>query len=365
MRKKNRVKLYSKVLTIVIFVFLNLGNCLAFGQENTGSKEIDINKFRKEYQTSEFNFEFKYLCDETIDHFLISELENRKIKKEKAIDKILFGEETRPALLLSDIAKRVIGNNRVFLLKIIALKIAYFDETKLVFVQGGKQFNVEKDSFDVIQGKYERMYPETFVTGFLYFPPNFDPTITTTIWYKEEKLGTFVIPDEYRDLIFALRKPCIIKSLNFKDYSNKVCLELILGDNYGASTISDGMVKFQLYSLKEEKLLYEEERKVLKADFSLNFSSISKTKSHDAFLYRWYINYSKIPPIDGKSIISIKPPYVSYNPPNGKIVISFTLPSGKELKVENKCFVGYWLEKINKEIGEVTQKHKAGEKSEK
>ena len=174
-----------------------------------------------------------------------------------------------------------------------------------------------------------------------------------------------MIPDEYRDLIFALRKPCIIKSLNFKDYSNKVCLELILGDNYGASTISDGMVKFQLYSLKEEKLLYEEERKVLKADFSLNFSSISKIKLNDAFLYRWYINYSKIPPIDGKSIISIKPPYVSYNPPNGKIVISFTLPSGKELKVENKCFVGRRVEEINKEIGEATQKHKTGEKSEK
>jgi len=259
-------------------------------------------------------------------------------------------------------------------LRVTALKIAYFDETKLVFAQRGKQFNVEKDNFDVIQGKYERMYPETFVTGFLYFPPNFDPTIPTAIWYKKEKLGTFAIPDEYRDLIFALRKPYGIKSLNFKDCNNRqVCLELILEDNYGASTISDGMVKFQLYSLKEEKLLYEEERKVLKTDFSLNFSSISKIKLNDAFLYRWYINYSKIPPIDGKSIISIKPPpyvsynlpNVSYNPPNGKIVISFTLPSGKELKVENKCFVGRRVEEINKEIGEATQKHKTGEKSEK
>jgi len=260
MRKKNGIKLRSKVLAIVILLicFLILENCLAIGQENTGSKEIDINKFQKEYQTSEFNFTFKYLCDESIKYFIAPETKNVEAKK-----------------VAETVAKHIIGNHRAFLLKVTALRITKFDPTKLVFVQGGKQFNIEVADFKVTKGGvYKEIYPGVSIEGFLFLPLSFDPTISTSIWYKREKLGNFMIPVEYKDLVFAVRKPVKIKYLTSSSEEKRMRVDLVLEDEYGASTKWDGIIKCQLRSLKGEKLLYEEKRKVSKEDFYVEDLSI-------------------------------------------------------------------------------------------
>jgi len=162
-----------------------------------------------------------------------------------------------------------------------------------------------------------------------------------------------MIPVEYKDLVFAVRKPVKIKCLTSSSEEKRMRVDLVLEDEYGASTKWDGIIKCQLRSLKGEKLLYEEKRKVSKEDFYVgSMGRFKKLFEHlrwegleggweKGFIYTWWIDYSKI------SLEKIEKSGSKYSgnivlkvfieaQPNAKLIVSFILPTGEVLEAERK-----------------------------
>jgi len=335
MRKKKRLKLIgemSLIITILLTCFINFGNHSAISQENAESKGVDIKKFSKEYQTSKLKFKFTYLCDEVIDE--------------------IFEKEKARAI------KKDVGLDRTFFLEITAVELTKFDPTKLVFVQKGEQFEIEKSYFEAIIGKkrvYKEIYPEVFIKGLLFLPFSFDPTISATIWYEKEKLGSFAIPGEYKDLLFITREPPVgiylypFHPYEFKSYAKEkeIPIKFELRDEYGVCTVSNGIINCQLYSLKDRELLYEEKRQVSYKDFIMETSSSSlygrlKTK----LVYKWKIDKCKIAfekMMEEERNVAVGESGSYYvgelifgYKPNAILIVSFALPTGEVLKVEEK-----------------------------
>ncbi len=203
-----------------------------------------------------------------------------------------------------------------------------------------------------------KVYPGVLITGILLLPSSFNPTIPATIWYEEERLGNFVINAEYRSLLSILGKPVkIVGYLDFeKEINGTYIIELVLGDEYGLSTKSDGLINCQLYSLEykeehyeEKELLYEKERDAHVKDFRLDYpfrgekvfiGRSTGKKEEKVFVYRWQEKLKEkepsTPHIDGKQS-SLTARYASLGSflfvgmPVARLIISFTLPTGERL----------------------------------
>jgi len=288
MIKMRGLKLIGKILliiTILFICFINFQNNLVISQENTEYKKVDIKEFSKEYQTSKLKFKFTYLCDEVIDKIF---------EKEKA--RAIKGD---------------VGLDRAFFLEITSVEFTKFDPTKLVFVQKGEQFEIEKSDFEAIMGEervYKEIYPEVCIKGLLFLPFPFDPTISTTIWYEKEKLGSFAISGVYKDLLFITREPVEIYLYPYGSlYSEKkMQVKFDLRDEYGVFTASDGIINCRLYSLKDRELLYEEKRQVSYKDFIMETSDSSSSslpllsayfgreRPKIKLVYKWKIDKCKI-----------------------------------------------------------------------
>lgn len=333
MRKNRRITLYNAgMLVLILIVYLGLGNCLGFSQDKVRSKFGEFaDKFGSPFYASDFGFGFIYLCDRLTNYMT-----------EEGIEFPSNNEEIKEVI-------RNIRDKRSYFLTVITLKIAELDPTKLVFVQNGQQFNIEKSGFNLIRGRIcEEVYPGVLITGVLLLPLSFDPTIPATIWYKKERLGNFAINAEYSDLISILRKPVKIGHLDFKKETKEAyIIELVLEDEYGFSTKCDGVINCQLYSLEtkgfshyeEKELLYEKERKVCKKDFELDYPFTGK-KEEKVFVYRWreklegkesftsYMNGRRSSRTTGTTIGEM----LVVTMPVAKFIISFTLPTGERLR---------------------------------
>jgi len=348
MIKMRGLKLIGKILliiTILFICFINFQNNLVISQENTEYKKVDIKEFSKEYQTSKLKFKFTYLCDEVIDKIF---------EKEKA--RAIKGD---------------IGLDRAFFLEITSVEFTKFDPTELVFVQKGEQFEIEKSDFEAIMGEervYKEIYPEVCIKGLLFLPFFFDPTISTTIWYEKEKLGSFAISGVYKDLLFITREPVEIYLYPYGSLPSekKMQVEFNLRDEYGVYTVSDGIINCRLYSLKDRELLYEEKRQVSYKDFIMETSDSSSSSLDLLFsayfgrerpktklVYKWKIDkckisFEKMIEEERNSIVSesvLK--QIGAGPyPNGLcnaiLVVSFTLPTGEVLKAEEKIGIYPW-----------------------
>lgn len=346
MQKRDGVMLRNAALLLLTFLIVCLSRSgLGFSQDNASSFSELRDRLGSSYESNEFSFRFIYISDRLMNHMGEQGIQFPSCNEE--IEKLIRNN----------------GEKRLYLLMGTALEITEFDPTDLVFVQGGQQFNVGKDDFRICEGRiYEEIYPETFIRGVLSLPSSFDPTIPTRIWYKKQKLDDFVINAEYRDLISVLRKPVKIGYLGFRGKVKGVhIIELVLEDEFGLSTKWDGVINCQLYSIvvmgldgmeshEEKELLCEEERKVSKEDFEIDYLTAEKkyltreTKEKTkVFVYRWgeqieekvFGHRQQEKPKDKKrdssSSVTIGD-FIAAGMPVAKLVVSFTLPTGERLR---------------------------------
>ncbi len=349
MRKNRKIAPYKVgVLLLILVLCLSLMNCLGFSRDVVQPQFSEFaDKFGSLFHTYDFTFEFVHLSDTLMNRI-----------REEGVEFPSKNDEVKELI-------EQIGDKRVYFLTVTALEIASFRADNFVFVQSGQQFNINtiiRPDFYVFQGKdFGKVYPGTVITGILLLPSSFNPTIPATIWYDEQKLGSFVINAEHRGLLPILRKPVdIVLDLDFeKEASGGSIIEVVMEDEYGLSTKSDGLINCQLYSLKynseeeryeEKELLYEKEIDVHANDFRLDYPFRREKvfigrppgkKEEKVFVYRWREKLKEEDEvstrhIDGKQS-SLTTRHASLGSflfadmPVARLIISFTLPTGERL----------------------------------